>query len=331
MELLQSLNDQELGLIYADGGWELQSIVGSNLATFISVIRAGTDITLLTRLINQINNEGAGNFGSVYYEGILTDYRWYETYGKEAGIEPRFWFGHGLSYTTFGYSGLRVARNDINGEVGYDVTFTVTNTGSVAGSEVAQVYLGQADKSLLPNGIQSAPHQLSGFYKVKDLAPGMSEIVTIHLNQRAFSFWDSTRPDNDMLTFADGTKGKWTVAKGDRTIYVGGALDDLKLSRVVNPIGEDGGFNMSTINDEFVTNAKNSSGNDISLTLMIAVYSERGVLVKFETSEVFTVEPGDLASYVFKMIKPSDYPSSYVIKAFCWDDKFAPLFREIEY
>jgi beta-glucosidase-like glycosyl hydrolase len=162
----------------------------------------------------------------IYYEGILTGYRWYDTYGAEAGFAPRYDFGYGLSYTTFEYSGVSAAFAPKGGEeAGYDVTFTVKNTGAVAGSEVAQVYVGQADPALLPEGIQSAPVQLAAFEKVKDLAPGESRTVTLYVNQRALSYWNSNL--EALSTFADGTKGKWEVAAGERAVYVGKASDDL--------------------------------------------------------------------------------------------------------
>ena len=162
-----------------------------------------------------------GGNTTTFREGILTGYRWYDA----NDIEPEFDFGHGLSYTTFGYSDLKVTEAPADGEtVGYDVTFTVTNTGSVAGSEVAQLYLGQAE---VPEGLQSAKIQLAGFEKVKDLQPGEAREVTIHVSQRSLSFWNSTQ--ETLNENADGTKDKWTVAKGTRTVYVG-ASDNLILN-----------------------------------------------------------------------------------------------------
>ena len=115
-----------------------------------------------------------------------------------------------------------------NETAGFDVTFTVTNTGDVAGSEVAQVYLGEAQ---LPEGLQSAKVQLAAFEKVRDLEPGESREVTLHVNERSLSYWNS---DQEELTEReDGTKDKWTVATGARTIYVGAASDNLPLSAEV--------------------------------------------------------------------------------------------------
>ena len=168
-----------------------------------------------------------------YDEGIMTGYRWYDS----MNIEPLYDFGYGLSYTTFAYSDLTVTENATDGdEVGYDVTFTITNTGDVAGDEVVQLYLGQADMSNLPEGIQSAELQLAGYERVKDLQPGESRTVTLHVTQRSLSFWNSTLSDDELIEFPDGTKGKWTVAEGERTIYVGSSsdTDDLVLQETVN-------------------------------------------------------------------------------------------------
>ena len=158
-------------------------------------------------------------------EGIFMGYRWYD----KAGIEPRWDFGYGLSYTTFEYSDLRIAEAaDGVDEYGYDVTFTVTNTGPVAGSEAAQVYLGEAK---VPDGVQIAKYQLAGFVKIRDLQPGESETVTVHIGQRSLSYWDTAR--EELYVRPDGTADKWTVATGARTIYVGSASDDFRLSQRV--------------------------------------------------------------------------------------------------
>lgn len=170
---------------------------------------------------------GGGNPNTTdFTEGINTGYRWYD----ENNVEPQFDFGHGLSYTTFAYSGMKVKESRINGEsAGYDVTFTVKNTGDVTGSEVAQIYLGAAKN--LPAGIQTSKYQLAGYQKVKNLKPGESRKVTIHVSERSLSYWNSNQ--ETLNVNSDGTKDKWTVAEGERTIYVGAASDDLKMNKTV--------------------------------------------------------------------------------------------------
>ncbi len=169
---------------------------------------------------------GGGPNTTTFSEGINTGYRWYD----ENNVEPQFDFGHGLSYTTFDYSDMKVTESRKNGErVGYDVTFNLKNTGSVAGSEVAQVYLGAAKN--LPEGIQSSKYQLAGYQKVKNIQPGETRKVTIHVSERSLSYWNTNLEKLNIRS--DGTKDKWTVAEQERTIYLGAASDDLKLNKTV--------------------------------------------------------------------------------------------------
>lgn len=156
-----------------------------------------------------------------YSEGIYTGYRWY----NKEGVTPAFDFGHGLSYTTFGYSDLKVKENENNG---FDITFTVKNTGDVTGSEVAQVYLGAAQ---VPSGVQMANEQLAGFARVENLEPGESKQVTVTVNQRSLSYWDT---NSQLITRADGTQDKWKVATGERKVMIGSASDDIRLEDNIN-------------------------------------------------------------------------------------------------
>ncbi len=137
--------------------------------------------------------------------GIFQGYRWYD----KQGVPPAFAFGHGLSYTTFAFSGLSVTPHD-DGTA--DVGFDVKNTGSVAGDEVPQVYVSSGPA--LP-GVQQAVKALHGFTRVS-LAPGATQHVSITLARRSFEYWNS------------GAQA-WTVNPGPRTIWVGDASDHLLL------------------------------------------------------------------------------------------------------
>lgn len=148
-------------------------------------------------------------------EGIFAGYRWYD----KADIEPLYDFGYGLSYTDFAYSNLSVEKLSD----GFNVTFTVENTGDVTGSEIAQIYLGAAK---VPEYVQMAEYQLAAFERIEDLKPGESREVTTKVTARSLSYWDAQ---------ADVEEGneKWVVAEGERTIYVGSSSDHLLLNETV--------------------------------------------------------------------------------------------------
>ncbi|MBB5470461.1 hypothetical protein HDG32_006611 [Paraburkholderia sp. CI2] len=105
-------------------------------------------------------------------------YRWYD--GKQ--IAPLFPFGYGLSYTSYSYSGLN-AQVDASGNV--KVTFTVKNTGSRAGAEIAEVY------AALPSGLGEPPKRLVGWQKVA-LQAGESQQVSVSIAPKLLSTWDAT-------------------------------------------------------------------------------------------------------------------------------------------
>ena len=140
----------------------------------------------------------------IFSEGIFIGYRWYD----QQKIEPLYPFGFGLSYTTFDYSNLNVTPAD----GGFDVTFTLRNTGKVAGTETAQVYLGPPPNEPVPMAV----HALAGFQRVT-LAPGESRAVKIHATSRQVSYWSHE-------------KGQWVIAGGTRPVFVGSSSRDLRLT-----------------------------------------------------------------------------------------------------
>ncbi|KHK59488.1 beta-glucosidase [Burkholderia sp. A9] len=111
-----------------------------------------------------------------YREGLLLGYRWFDA----KAIAPLFPFGFGLSYTTFSYSDMTTRVDDANNVI---VTFTITNTGSRAGAEVAQVY------AALPSGTGEPPRRLVGWEKIS-LDPGRAQQVRISIPARRFATWD---------------------------------------------------------------------------------------------------------------------------------------------
>jgi beta-glucosidase len=141
-----------------------------------------------------------------YEEGLLVGYRWFDT--KQ--IEPLFPFGHGLSYTRFDYSELKLAESaGTNGPL-VTVDFELANVGDREGAEVAQLYV-QDVQSTLPRPVK----ELKGFRKVS-LKPGAKQTVSISLDRNAFAYYD---PD----------KKGWIAEAGDFKILVGSSSRDIRL------------------------------------------------------------------------------------------------------
>jgi beta-glucosidase len=118
-----------------------------------------------------------------------------------------FFFSHGLSYTTFEYSDLKLSTPSVvDGDVKLTATVTVKNTGSVAGSEVVQLYT-TIPSNQDPAHIQ-VPRSLRAFSKVHDLAPGASTTVELALDKYAVSYWEPTI-------------GRWVVENAEYVVEVG--------------------------------------------------------------------------------------------------------------
>ncbi len=143
-----------------------------------------------------------GRDGSVEYaEGLFVGYRHYDA----RGVDPRWCFGHGLSYTTFAYSSLAIVAGqfqDGDGAPAVLVSVDVTNTGARSGSEVVQVYLRSLDAA-----VPMPDRQLKAFEKVS-LDPGETTTVTIALDPRSFAYWETERRS-------------WHVPPGAHDILVG--------------------------------------------------------------------------------------------------------------
>ncbi|MGW1764304.1 beta-glucosidase [Streptomyces sp. NPDC002073] len=138
-----------------------------------------------------------------YTEGVHVGHRWYD--GRQ--VAPLFPFGHGLSYTTFGY-GEPAVRAEADG---LRVEFTVRNTGRRPGTEVAQVYVGPS-----PDLRLEQPVRLLAGYRRLTLDPGRSRRVAVDVDARTLSSWDPARPG-------------WVLGTGRRTVYVGRSSRDLPL------------------------------------------------------------------------------------------------------
>ena len=116
---------------------------------------------------------------TVYAEGVFVGYRYYAS--KEMPV--RFPFGHGLSYTSFAYSNLRLSAASITDQDTLEVCVDVTNTGSVAGKEVVQLYVHDRESR-----VKRPVRELKGFDKIC-LQPGETKTVRLSLGKRAFAYW----------------------------------------------------------------------------------------------------------------------------------------------
>ncbi|WP_338554155.1 glycoside hydrolase family 3 C-terminal domain-containing protein [Paenibacillus sp. KS-LC4] len=141
-----------------------------------------------------------------YKEGIFVGYRYYDK--KQQDV--LFPFGFGLSYTTFAYSDLKLSAASIKDTDEVEVTVNVTNTGSVAGKEIVQLYVKDVASTVI-----RPEKELKGFKKVA-LAPGETKTVSFVLNKRAFAYYNVDIKD-------------WHVESGDFAILVGHSSREIVL------------------------------------------------------------------------------------------------------
>ena len=141
-----------------------------------------------------------------YREGLYIGYRYFTTAEKAV----RFPFGYGMSYTTFAYSDLAADEQG--------VSLTVTNTGSVAGTEIVQLYISKKDGQIF-----RPARELKGFARVT-LAPGENQRITITLDDKAFRFWNVK---------AD----RWEIEGGAYELLVGASVEDIRLCEKISVHG----------------------------------------------------------------------------------------------
>ena len=154
---------------------------------------------------------GGSAKGTEYREGVFVGYRYYD----KKRMDVLFPFGHGLSYTTFEYSDLRLSADRIKDTDTLTVTVAVKNTGARPGKAVVQLYVGDADSDV-PRPVR----ELKGYEKVL-LNPGEMKDVTFTLGKRAFAYWNGDLHD-------------WHVETGDFTIEVGASSRDLPVRATVH-------------------------------------------------------------------------------------------------
>jgi beta-glucosidase len=145
-----------------------------------------------------------------YRESIFVGYRYYDTVQADV-LYP---FGHGLSYTTFEYRDLQLSHNAITEDETLTVTLNVSNSGSVAGKEIVQVYVRDIESSAF-----RPVKELKGFEKVA-IQPGEIKPLTIKLDRRAFAYFNPGLQD-------------WYVESGVFEILVGASSRDIRLSTTI--------------------------------------------------------------------------------------------------
>ena len=141
-----------------------------------------------------------------YREGLYIGYRYFTTAEKAV----RFPFGYGMSYTTFAYSDMAADEQG--------VSLTVTNTGSVAGTEIVQLYIAKKNSELF-----RPAKELKGFARVT-LAPGEKQRITITLDDKAFRFWDVKA-------------NRWEIEGGEYELLVGASVEDIRLCEKISVHG----------------------------------------------------------------------------------------------
>ena len=144
---------------------------------------------------------------ALYGERLFVGYRYYDY----KNIEPLFSFGHGLSYTTFEYSDLRILNKNITDKDELSVKLKIKNTGELKGKEVVQLYVKDEQSSLI-----RPKKELKKFVKV-ELMPGEEKEITFNLYARDFSYYDSKR-------------NTWIAESGSFAILVGASSRDIRLS-----------------------------------------------------------------------------------------------------
>ena len=141
-----------------------------------------------------------------YREGLYIGYRYFTTAEKAV----RFPFGYGMSYTTFAYSDMAADEQG--------VSLTVTNTGSVAGTEIVQLYVAKKSSELF-----RPARELKGFARVT-LAPGEKQRITITLDDKAFRFWNVKA-------------NRWEIEGGEYELLVGASVEDIRLCEKISVHG----------------------------------------------------------------------------------------------
>lgn len=146
-----------------------------------------------------------------YREGVFVGYRYYDT----KNMDVLFPFGHGLSYTTFDYSNIKLSEDRIRDTESLTVSVDITNTGSISGKEIVQLYVSAPDSKVI-----RPIKELRDFAKI-ELAPGETKTVSFILGKRAFSYWETKIHS-------------WYAETGSYEILIGASSRDIRQTARVS-------------------------------------------------------------------------------------------------
>ena len=144
-----------------------------------------------------------------YTEGIFVGYRYFDKYN----IEPLFPFGHGLSYTDFSYSNLKIDQNSFINDGTIKIVLSVQNTGKIKGDEIVQLYVHDVESS-----VDRPIKELKGFKRIT-LKPEEKQVVSFELNRNSLAFYNAKEK-------------KWIVEPGQFEIIVGSSSKDIRLKDI---------------------------------------------------------------------------------------------------
>ena len=203
---------------------------------------------------------GGENDESEYREGVFTGYRYYTS----KDMKTLFPFGHGLSYTSFAYEKLTLAKKEIKESEEICVSVDITNVGNMTGKEVVQLYVSpRGGKVIRP------VRELRAFDKI-ELRPGETKTVNFRLNSRAFSYWNMAIHD-------------WHVETGDYEIQIGKNASEIILSETIHVESE------KLIPKEYTLN---STVGDILSDPKGAVIFQKAMGSMLSSPEVMQMEEG---------------------------------------
>lgn len=206
-----------------------------------------------------------GKYRTVEYrEGLFIGYRYYDT----ANVPVKYEFGYGLSYTTFEYSDVKADEKG--------VTFKLTNTGGMAGKEVAQMYVSKKDSKVF-----RPKKELKGFKKV-ELAPGETKEVFIPFDEYTFRYFNVDT-------------NKWEIEGGEYEIGIAASVSDVKLTATVKKAdsGAKSPYNENVLPSYFKGEVANVGDSEFSALIGRAIpdpkkglcfYKKNRIVVDYNTT-----------------------------------------------